>query len=234
MKYIVTGTNQEYFEKWGNPWIFTLQEIAGFDGKILLFGQAETSHVQVESCELVSKINLWLKIAEYAESHPGFFYYWDMDVIFQEKIPDLEGDSLFYCENNDPGFVAGSAIAWRRFSQFIHLCLQTQVGLSDSKILNFYTSHFAKFCTALPDNWNFVDIPKLKDSAGRLSSESKIPWAIHFVGEIKRHLAGRSILVSERYPNEYKKWLASPQIIGKLINKRALNGPISDVGKQLQ
>jgi len=213
--YVVTGFDESYWNHWGESWIISLNELAKFDGNILVVDFGLTNSTKNKLVEMGAYIlagkpgNMRAEtlrvIGDFSTRYPGIYAIWDADVYFQKPIDEifeLAKDQLVITDNI--GFLAGHQ------RDLVWLCeAQEMVSFIYGDVFIFdYLKSFPQKYLKINNTWNFTDVAKIID-------DQKV---IHPQGKIKLFLTAKNILFWERYQELYRKHVAK-HIGIKLIKK---------------
>lgn len=229
-KYVVTGFDEQYWHQWGASWLASLVEISHFGGTEFLSENLSVAtsdgHILVVSHNLSSSTknriiesggSILPALGKYDDIRSdtlatisscginGIFAYWDADVYFQDKIDDvfsLNQDKFVLTKN--PGFICGPHFLWPFLGQLLELA--STVEKSPKNAVTHLTRYHPNLVHEADDEWNFTDLPHLRENEGKLVSKKCSPRAIHPQGNMKSFLTGRDILFWERRHDLWAKY----------------------------
>lgn len=215
MNYVVTGFDENYWERWGLSWIISLKELAKFQGTILVvdFGLPQSIKNQVKNLGAyllpsqgeAHRLAILEAISGFAAKYPGVYAIWDADAYFQSSIDEVfelasrqivltESPGFFACPHDQFGRLNKIKQLAELFQDSIHNCL----------------SYFPNAYTKIEDAWNYTQVANLQ--------ELDCQKVIHPEGRIKALMTGKKIAFWERYPDLYEKYAApKPHTKSRLI-----------------
>jgi len=221
--YIFTGLDDRYWDRFGASWIYTLREVAKYQGKIVIFdyglsGLAKKKIAEKEAVVIQSekkediRFETIKQICKYAKTNKGKFVYWDADIFFEENVDELfeiVEDKILLAENKNPGFIAGPHYQWAFIEDIIGFMDMAKQKANPSLVTECLEDHFEKLIKYVDNTWNFIGLDfKTKHKA------------IHPAGGLKPLMIGKGLLFHDRKDIGYLKFVENKTVtLRRLIKK---------------
>jgi hypothetical protein len=230
--HVFTGLNEKYWDHFGSSWIYTLREVAKYQGEIIvvdcglhglskkkilekgakIITGSEANDIRIETIKQVSK---------YAKENKGKFVYWDADVFFEENIDKIFeeiNEKILLTENGNPGFIAGPHYQWAFVEDIMNFMQTAKQPITSPAVFKCLIDHFEKFIRHISNTWNFTGLSQIESK--KLEIEGEKPKVIHPTGSLKPLLEGKGFLFHDRKNDGYLKFIDGKTVtLRKLIKK---------------
>jgi hypothetical protein len=231
MNFIFTALNEKYYKLYAIPWIFSLRQIANFQGQVIIidFGLSESSKNELSKFNVVFiggdqqikkhfRFHALKIIAMFAEYNQGKIAWWDIDAYFQDNIDSLfekDNDKFYVTKNLDFGFLYGSSNCWKSVS-FVDNVISFFDEPTD-KSFHEYFLNFSDKVELIANEWNFIDIFSLEDIDGKLFYKKIAPKVVHPSGYLKTFWDQHKFSLFEKHKEIFNQTKCRPS-----IKKRAI------------
>ncbi len=211
-KFLVSGFDENYFQRFGVSWFASLKEISKFDGIVVLlaFNVKNTKILEIlknNNVIVIHKENIQDKrlaifdtISELQIHSQGKYAYFDIDGYFSDEINSLyemeTNDYLLIANAANLGFCFGDNAAWNMFKDYRLF----------EKFFNFEHSSvdflsLNKKISQIDSIWNCFE-------PYRLPEKTKIKF-VHYSAAIKQtknKFSEIDFSFENKYPEMYQKW----------------------------
>lgn len=223
--YVVTGFNEKYWPSLASSWIYTLREVANYEGEVIVFGYnlsdntikklKEKKVTIIENKdEKEIKLNTIKGIAELAKTKKGNIVYWDSDCFFEKNIDELFHfieNKFILSENNNFGLIGAPYYHWPFLIDINNFLIKIKKDINANLIVDQLVKNFDKLVKKVPNTWNFTDLKMLNNEQQKV---------IHPTGNLKKILKNQGFLFNERKNKGYIKYLEKDKGTRRLLQKK--------------
>lgn len=231
--YVFTGFDEKYWSNWGSSWVYSLREVANYEGDVIVVdcGLSDATRNKLVEKEVAIiksdqegdvKKRTFVEIANYSKKNKGNFVYWDADVFFESRIEEIfkeVEDKILLSKNKNGGFIGAPYYQWVFMNDVLNFMKLTKQKDHSAKLIGCLTENFDRFVKYVSNTWNFINLNQISEN--KIEVDEEKPIVIHPTGNLKYILEHKGFLFHERKNEGYLKFIESKPSIGvrKLLKK---------------